>query len=94
MVPLVVVTSLLLAGYFALVLFGLFSPSSDPQRGMANGFLMFVAFGLAGMAGLVWFGARSGRRHLVIGVLVICLLPTLSLVARVIYLANRWWRDR
>jgi hypothetical protein len=92
--PLVAVTSLILAGYFALVLVGLFSPSTDPQRGMATGFLMFVATGLLGMGALLWYGARSGRRHLVIGVLVVCLLPTLSLVARAIYLIHRWWSDR
>ena len=39
---LVVITALLLAGYLAVVGWAWASPSSDPQRGMAVGFLMLV----------------------------------------------------
>jgi hypothetical protein len=37
-----IVSALLLMAYLALVVYALASPSNDPQRGMAQGFLTFV----------------------------------------------------
>ena len=87
--PVVAITAVLLAGYMGLVVWGLASPSSDPQRGMAQGFLSMVAFGLLCLAGLLWLGAAKGYPKLVWTVFGICMLPSLSLVARGIYLLVR-----
>jgi hypothetical protein len=38
-----IASALLLAGYFAFALYAMSSPSNDPQRGMAQGFIIFVA---------------------------------------------------
>ena len=85
----VAITAVLLAGYMALVVWGLASPSSDPQKGMAQGFLSMVAFGLLCLGGLLWLGASKGYPKLVWTVFAICMLPSLSLVARGIYLLVR-----
>jgi hypothetical protein len=82
----------LLAGYFAIVAWAWSSPSTDPQRGMAEGFLMMVTFGLVGLASLVVLGVRRQRRWMVWLVFSLCALPSLSLVARGIYLLVRWFR--
>ena len=87
-----VVAALLLAAYFGVVSWAWLSPSTDPQRGMANGFLMLVTVCLLGLAGLLWLGIRSQRRGLVWFVFGVCALPSLSLVARGVYLLVRWLR--
>ena len=86
---LVVITALLLAGYLGVVGWAWASPSSDPQRGMAVGFLMLVTLLLLGLAGLLWLGAARGLPKLVWAIFGICALPSLSLVARGIYLLVR-----
>jgi hypothetical protein len=86
-----VMAALLLAGYFG-VSWAWLSPSTDPQGGMANGFLMLVTVCLLGLAGLLWLGIRSQRRGLVWFVFGVCALPSLSLVARGVYLLVRWLR--
>jgi hypothetical protein len=91
-VPVVAITAVLLAGYMGLVVWGLASPSNDPQRGMAQGFLSMVAFCLLCLAGLLWLGAAKGYPKLVWTIFGICMLPSLSLVARGIYLLVRWIR--
>lgn len=87
---LALVTSLLLAGYIAMVGWAWASPTTDPQAGMAIGFLMLVTLFLVGLAGLLWFGVSRGRRGVVWLVFAVCALPSLSLVARAIYLLARW----
>jgi hypothetical protein len=89
---LVVITALLLVGYLGVVGWAWASPSSDPQRGMAVGFLMLVTLVLLGLAGLLWLGAARGLPKLVWAVFGICVSPSLSLVARGIYLLVRWIR--
>ena len=88
----IVITALLLAGYLGVVGWAWASPSNDPQRGMAVGFLMLVTLLLLGLAGLLWLGAARGFPRLVWTVFGICVLPSLSLVARGIYLLVRWIR--
>lgn len=87
-----ILTAVLLAGYFAVIVWAWLSPSTDPQRGMAEGFLMLVTLGLLGLAGLLWLGVRTQRPALVWFVFGLCALPSLSLVARGIYLLVRWFR--
>jgi hypothetical protein len=89
----VVLAACMLMGYLGLVLWAWSSPSSDPQRGMANGFLMLVTFVLLGLAALLWRGAARGASRTVWTVFAICALPSLSLVARGIYLLVRWLRQ-
>jgi hypothetical protein len=86
------IAAILLAGYFSVVTWALLSPSTDPQRGMANGFLMLVLVCLLGLAGLLWLGIRSRRRGLVWFVFGVCALPSFSFVARGVYLLVRWLR--
>jgi len=88
----VAITAVLLAGYLAVVVWGLASPSSDPQRGMAQGCLSMAAVALLGLAGLLWWGAARRHPKIVWTVFGICLLPSLSLLARGVYLLVRWIR--
>jgi hypothetical protein len=89
----VAITALLLAGYFCLVGWAWLSPSTDPQGGMAVGFLMLVTLFLLGLAGLLWYAAVHNRRRLVWVVFGFCALPSLSVVARGIYLLVRWLKQ-
>src|SRR5262245_36079520 len=84
------ITGLLLAGYLAVVAWAWASPTSDPQAGMAVGFLALVTLFLLGLAGLLWYAIIRGRTGLVWLVFAICALPSLSLVGRGIYLVVRW----
>jgi uncharacterized membrane protein len=80
-----VIAAVLLAAYLLFVLYGLFSPSDDPQRGMANGFLTFVALILVSLEALLWFAVTRNKVWLIRVVFVIAILPGLSPIARVIY---------
>lgn len=84
-----ILAGVLLGGYMLFALYGLFSPSDDPQRGMADGFLIFVILVLASLEALLWFGVTRGKVWLVRVVFVIAALPGLSPIARVIYLLTR-----
>ena len=55
------VSAVLLAGYLMLAMYALFSPSNDPQRGMAQGFITFVAFILLLLGAALWFAVA--RNH-------------------------------
>ena len=84
-------TGLLLAGYSSIVIWAWSSPATDPQAGMAIGFLMMVTLFLLGLITLYWIGVSRGRRGFVRFVFAICALPSLSLVGRAIYLLVRWF---
>lgn len=86
----VAITAVLLTGYLGLAVWGLASPSSDPQRGMAQGCLSLFAVCVLGLAGLLWLGAKRKYRWLVWTVFGVCAAPSLSLLARGIYLLVRW----
>ena len=88
----VVITAVLLTGYLGLAGWAWASPTTDPQRGMAEGCLMLFTLFLLAMAGLLWFGAARHHPKLVWTVFAICLLPSLSLVAQGVYLLVRWIR--
>ena len=49
----VAITAVLLTGYLGLAVWGLASPSSDPQRGMAQGCLMLFTVCVLGLAGAI-----------------------------------------
>jgi hypothetical protein len=87
---LVAVTALLLAGYLGILAWAWSSTTTDPQAGMAVGFLMLITLVIASLIGLFWYGVARGRSRAVWVVFVICAFPSLSLVARAIYLATRW----
>ena len=78
----------LLGAYLVFPLYGLFSPSDDPQRGMANGFLMFVVALLLTLEGLLWFGVIRNKVWLVRVVFGIAILRALSPIARLIYVLS------
>jgi len=88
----VVITAVLLTGYLSVIVWAWASPTTDPQHGMAEGFLMMVTIFVLGLAGLLWLGVARGSRKIVWTVFGICVLPSLSLVARGIYLLVRWIR--
>jgi hypothetical protein len=84
------IAGVLLVGYLGVVAWAWSSPTNDPQAGMAIGFLMLVTLFLLGLAGLLWHAVVRGRPRLVWLVFAICALPSLSFVARGIYLVVRW----
>jgi hypothetical protein len=79
------VTAILLAGYFALALYAGFSPSSDPQRGMAQGFIILVALVLLALAAVLYTAMARSRRWIVRTLFALTVLPALSLVAQRIH---------
>jgi hypothetical protein len=86
----VLIAAMLLATYLTFVVRAWLAPSSDPQRGMAVGFLMMATLFLLFLAGLLWYGTTHHRAGLVWTVFAFCALPSLSLVGRAIYLLVRW----
>jgi hypothetical protein len=87
---LAIITSLLLVGYLCVVAWAWSSPSTDPQGGMAVGFLMLATLFFLGLASLLWYGIVKKRSRLVWFVFAVCALPSLSVLARGIYLVMRW----
>jgi hypothetical protein len=79
-------SALLLAGYFAFALYAMSSPSNDPQRGMAQGFITFVALVLLLFAGALWFGVARNHRWVVRIVFAVSVFPALSLIAQETFL--------
>ena len=79
----------LLAGYFAFALYTMSSPSSDPQRGMAQGFIIFVALVLLLLAGLLWFGVARNHPWAVRIAFAVAVFPALSQIAQEIFLVAR-----
>ena len=57
---------------------------------MAQGCLSFFAFVVLALGGLLWLGAKRRIRWLVWTIFGICAAPSLSLLARGIYLLMRW----
>jgi hypothetical protein len=88
-----VLSAVILTGYFGIVTWAWLSPSNDPQRGMAEGFLMMVTVFLLCLAGLLWYGVHTHRPAPIWIVFAICALPSLSLVGRGIYLLVRWFKQ-
>jgi hypothetical protein len=83
------VSAVLLTGYFAFALSALFSPSNDPQQGMAQGFITLVALILLLFGGALWFGVARQHPWVVRIVFAITIFPALSQIAQEIYLLMR-----
>jgi multisubunit Na+/H+ antiporter MnhB subunit len=81
-----IASALLLAGYFAFALYAMFSSSNDPQRGMAQGFIIFVAFVLLLLAGVLWFGIARNHPWVVRVVFAVAVFPAISQLAQEIFL--------
>jgi hypothetical protein len=88
----VVATALLLASYLGVIVWGLLSPSNDPQRGMAQGCLSLAALAVLALAGLLWFGAARGHRRLVWILFWMCAFPAFLLIAQGVFLLIRQLR--
>lgn len=84
-----IASALLLAGYFAFALYAMSSPSTDPQQGMAQGFIIFVALVLLLLAGLLWFGVARNHPWVVRILFAITVFPALSQIAQEIFLLVR-----
>ncbi len=80
------VSAVLLAGYFAFALYALSSPSNDPQRGMAQGFITLVALVLLSLGGALWFGVARKHPWVVRIVFAVTIFPALSQIAQEIFL--------
>ena len=81
-----IASALLLVGYFAFALYAMSSPSNDPQRGMAQGFIIFVELVLLLLAGLLWFGVARKHPWIVRIVFVVAVFPAVSQLAQEIFL--------
>ena len=82
-----VISAVLLAGYFAFLVYALAAPSEfDPQQGMAIGFLIFVAFILLLFGGALWFGVARKHPWVIRTVFAITIFPVLSQTAQEIFL--------
>lgn len=77
-----IASALLLVGYFAFALYAMSSPSNDPQRGMAQGFIIFVALVLLLLAGVLWFGVARNHPWVVRIVFAVTIFPALSQIAQ------------
>jgi hypothetical protein len=83
---LTIASAVLLGGYFAIALYAGASPSNDPQRGMAQGFIIFVALLLLAVGGVLWFAVVRNHPWLLRTIFVFTVLPTISLIAQQIFL--------
>jgi len=81
-----IATALLLAAYFAAALYAGGSASNDPQRGMAQGFIIFVAVLLVAVGAVLRFAVVRNRPWLLRIIFAFTVLPTLSLTAQYLYL--------
>src|SRR5512144_858972 len=79
-------SAVLLAGYFGLAVYESLSSSDDPQRGMAQGFIILVALVLLLLAGALWFGIVRKHPWVIRIVFAITAFPALSQIAQEIYL--------
>lgn len=80
------VSAVLLTAYLMFALYALFSPSNDPQRGMAQGFITLVALILLLLGAALWFAAARNHPWLARIIFVITIFPALSQTAQEIYL--------
>jgi hypothetical protein len=84
-----IASALLLSAYFLVAAFAGASPSSDPQQGMAQGFIVFVGVALLAFAGVLWFGVARNHPWIVRVVLVLAAYPAVAKTAELVYLGLR-----
>ena len=81
-----IASAVLLAAYFLFAMYALFSPSSDPQRGMAQGFIILVGLVLLSLGGALWFGVARQHPWVVRIIFAVSIFPALSQTAQEIFL--------
>jgi multisubunit Na+/H+ antiporter MnhB subunit len=81
-----IVSAVLLAGYFLFAMYAMFSPSNDPQQGMAQGFIILVGLVLLSLVGALWFGVARKHPWMVRTVFALSIFPALSQTAQEIFL--------
>jgi hypothetical protein len=81
-----IASAVLLAVYFVVALYAGASPSNDPQQGMAQGFIILVAFLLLSVGGLIWFAVARNHPWLLRIVFAFTVFPALSFTAQQIFL--------
>lgn len=81
-----IASAALLAIYFAVAVYAGASPSNDPQRGMAQGFIIFVALLLLLAGGALWFAVARNHPWLWRIIFGLAAFPALSLTAQRIFL--------
>jgi hypothetical protein len=79
------IAAILLACYLGLAIWAVSSPSDDPQRVMAIGFIIPVALILITLELLLWRAVMRGRRWLVWTIFIIAVIPALMQTAQMIY---------
>lgn len=81
------IAAVLLGIYLVALVVALVLPARgpDPQRGVAQGCLLFVALGLIALGGLLALGYHFQLRPLVYLVFVVTIFPAFSLVGGGIY---------
>jgi hypothetical protein len=84
-----IASAVLLAAYFVVALYAGASPSNDPQRGMAQGFIIFVALLLLSVGGVLWFAVVRNHPWLLRIVFMFTVFPALSFIAQQIFLLVR-----
>jgi hypothetical protein len=80
-----IIAAILLACYLGFAIWALFSPSDDPQRGMAIGFIIPVVLILVMLGLVLWRAVVRGRRWLVWTIMVVAVIPALLQMAETIY---------
>jgi hypothetical protein len=81
-----IASAVLLVVYFALALYAGASPSNDPQRGMAQGFIILVSLLLLSIGGVLWFAVVRNHPWLLRTVFAFTVFPALSFIAQQIFL--------
>ena len=81
-----IASAVLLTGYFLFALYAMFSPSNDPQQGMAQGFIIFVGLVLLSLGGALWFGVARRHPWVVRIIFAVSIFPALSQTAQEIFL--------
>lgn len=81
-----IASAALLAVYFVCALYAGFSPSNDPQQGMAQGFIILVALLLLSIGGVLWFAIVRNHPWLLRIVFVLIAFPAVSFMAQQLFL--------
>jgi high-affinity Fe2+/Pb2+ permease len=73
-----IASTVFLAGYFAFALYAGVSPSNDPQRGMAQGFIILVMLVPLSVGGALWFAVVRNHPWLLRTIFVFTAFPALA----------------
>ena len=82
-------SAVMLAVYIAIAVHAGASPSSDPQQGMAQGFIIFAVLILAVLGCILWFATARNHPWLMRAMFVLTVLPAISMLAQHLFLLLR-----